>query len=50
VVIDMPVETKDGVGAVAIVAGVVGGIVALAIGALALGPVAQAGLRAGGAP
>jgi S1-C subfamily serine protease len=35
-VIDMPVETKDSIGAVAIVAGVVGGIVALAIGALAL--------------
>jgi putative serine protease PepD len=32
----MPVETKDSVGASAIVAGVVGGVVALAIGALAL--------------
>jgi S1-C subfamily serine protease len=32
----MPVETKDSVGAVAIVAGVAGGIVALVIGALAL--------------
>jgi putative serine protease PepD len=32
----MPVETKSSVGAVAIVAGVAGGIVALAIGALAL--------------
>jgi putative serine protease PepD len=32
----MPVETKNSVGAAAIVAGVVGGIVALAIGALAL--------------
>jgi putative serine protease PepD len=35
-VIDMPVETKESVGAVAIVAGVAGGLVALAIGALAL--------------